>query len=105
MTPLETENLAVETAKALISKFHRLADRRGFIEIRPVEVAPLAIDLGYRSSHWTHGNSTHWLAAHLATAGHHPAMANFCYRNGFLDPAQSGPEYVSASLNRLLKKD
>ena len=94
---------AVGSAEGLIASFLKLADRRGFVEIRAPEVVELARDLGYRSSRWAHGDALHWLASNLATAGRHPSMPGFRFKDGFVDPAQVGPDYLCASLNALLR--
>lgn len=91
-------------ADEVVKRFRRLADLRGFIEIRPTEVAALAVDLGYRTTHWSRGGGFHWLGSHLAAAGHHRAMPNFQYRDGFPEPACTSPEELAASLNKLLPR-
>ena len=103
MNPSANSAGAESLAAEVVARFLKLADHRGFIEIRPSEVADLARDLGYRSSHWAHGDGLHWLAANLATAGHHPKMPDFRYRNGFVDPAQVNAETLAATLNLLLR--
>ena len=89
---------------AVRAKFRRLAELRGFIEIRPSEVSALIIDLGYRQHLWSYGDGLHWLAANLAAVGEHRSHADYRYRNGFPCPCEVAEEYLATTLNRLLPK-
>jgi hypothetical protein len=101
----------LQQAQQVCSKFKRLVDHRGIIEVRQSEVAALCYDLGYRSSYWPHGDGLHWLASMLATVGKGVPMRQsimdqnsgpLTYRSGFLVPMRTSAEYIAPLLNALV---
>jgi hypothetical protein len=103
MPPLPPQDSFEARGRAIVAKFLRLAELRGFIEVRPSEVKALAIDLGYRTSSWSTGDWDNWLASHLAAAGVHPSVPELFYRSGLPVPGSVGPEYLARTLNRLVR--